>query len=997
MSIRKLIIILIILMATAPLGIFIYTANNQWNQNVKQALTLSSTVANKVLTEQSILTSVAEQLAITLSHVPAIRNRDSEAANQLLEEILASSPQYATIFMLDAKGVCWAAALPRQISLSYAERRYFRNAVATGRFSSGEFNVGKVLRAPVFSFAYPFKDTSGSINGVAVIVINLDRYRQLYEQKAFSLGASSMMLVDHKGTILFSSLNPQLVGTQDKLFQYMVSGTDGGTFEAKGNNNILRLFSFRKIFLKDESTPYMYVRIGVSKQDVLATVYRELLTNVGILSLVLLLTLGLAILLTKRGIHDKIITLRNATHAIANGDLTIRVADRVSGGELGELGCAFDEMALKLAASIHERQQAERHLMKSEEEFRLIFEEASDAIFWADATTGILLNCNKAAEEMMEAPREELIGKHQTYLHPPEMEEEHRDIFTRCAGGLESSNSLEALVLSRSGKKTPVQIKHSVTVIGDRKIIQGIFRDISERRQAEEELRHSQKLLSSIVENAPYAIFVKNVADNFRVILWNHAAEQIFGIPATDMVGKNAHDLWPRDQADAFLAEDYKTITQRAMMDIPEEVSYHPQKGSIYIHTRKIPLFNQNGEVSHIVVISDDITERRTVQAEFVKHQKLESLGVLAGGIAHDFNNILTGILGNISFARMFLEPSHKAATILVEAEKASQRASDLAYQLLTFAKGGQPIKKVVEVQHIIEASLSLVLRGSKVKSILEIPDSLHAIEADEGQMHQVFNNIIINALQSMPDGGILTISADLIHIVDSTPAGLASGPYVKIFFADTGCGIREEDQKRIFDPYFTTKNGGTGLGLASAYAIIGKHGGQISVRSVPGTGTTFEVLLPASQMEATAQKTDSTMATPVLHGKHPMLIMDDDPIIRNLAESVLEELGYSVKTCTSGEEAIEMYRLAQQNGQPFAAVIMDLTIPGGMGGKEAAAQILKQYPGARLVVSSGYSNDPVMADYLQYGFSAAMLKPYNVATLASLLGKLLSESQTEI
>ena len=867
MSIRKLIAILIILMATAPLGIFIYTAANQRTQDINQAAALSAAVATKILTEQNTLTSGAEQLAMTLSHVPAVSNQNSAAASLLLKKLLASSPQFATIFLLDLQGTCWASALPEQISISYADRRYFKNVIATGKFSSGEFTIGKALNLPVFSFAYPIKDVSGNITGAAVIVIKLDRYQKLFEQNAFTFDASSIMLVDHRGTILFSSFNPALAGKHDKIFHLMTTGPDEGFFEASGNNSFDRLFTYKKVYLKDETTPYLYIRTGISKEIIFRSINRNFFINVGILSLVMLFILGIAVFLTKRYIHDKIITLRDATHAIAGDDLSVRVAQRVSGGELGELGCAFDEMAQKLSESIQER------------------------------------------------------------------------------------------------------------------------------KRTEEELRHSQNLLSGIVENAPYALFVKEVADDFRVILWNRAAEQIFAIPAATIVNKNVHDLWPREQAEAFLAEDIQIVSQRSMVDVPEQISDHPQKGQIYIHSRKIPLFGQNGEVSHIVVISDDITEHRLIQAEFIKHQKLESLGVLAGGIAHDFNNLLTGIMGNISFARMYLEPSHKAAAILVEAEKASQRASDLAYQLLTFAKGGQPIKKAVDVRNSIETSVSLVLRGSKVKSIVEISDTLGAIEADEGQIHQVFNNIIINAVQSMPDGGTLNIRADQVRQVDASLPGELPRDFIRITFSDTGCGISEEDQKRIFDPYFTTKDGGNGLGLASAYSIITKHGGRISVHSAPGAGATFEILLPSTLWKAVAfQGDDTTTATAAEYSGRKILVMDDDLMIRDLSSNMLGELGYDVITCDTGEEAVELYRQADKAGEPFAAVIMDLTIPGAMGGKEAAELILKQFPQARLVVSSGYSNDPVMANHLCYGFCAAMIKPYTISGVARLLNAVFSE-----
>ena len=359
---------------------------------------------------------------------------------------------------------------------------------------------------------------------------------------------------------------------------------------------------------------------------------------------------------------------------------------------------------------------------------------------------------------------------------------------------------------------------------------------------------------------------------------------------------------------------------------------------------------------------------------------------MLAGGIAHDFNNILTGILGNISFAQMFVEASHKAHRPLAEAEKASLRAGELAQQLLSFAKGGEPVKRTVSVQQLVNESLSLMLRGSNVRAVVEISDPLNAIEADEGQISQVFNNIIINATHAMPGGGTLTVSAGNEILGPANPYALLAGRYVRIAFADQGCGIPESDLSRIFDPYFSTKATGSGLGLASANSIVSRHGGCISVSSQVGQGTTFTIHLPALAKSYGAHKTTGDRPAAGQHHGGSILVMDDEEMIRELAAEMLGHLGYRVTTCINGEEAVANYLAAHSSGSPFSAVIMDLTIPGGMGGKEAARQILEIDPLARLIVSSGYSSDPIMSDYLRYGFSAVVAKPYKVSELGQAL-----------
>ncbi|ABQ24603.1 hybrid sensor histidine kinase/response regulator [Geotalea uraniireducens] len=350
--------------------------------------------------------------------------------------------------------------------------------------------------------------------------------------------------------------------------------------------------------------------------------------------------------------------------------------------------------------------------------------------------------------------------------------------------------------------------------------------------------------------------------------------------------------------------------------------------------------------------------------------------------------------MGNVSFAQMFLDASHKSYKPLAEAEKASVRAGELAHQLLTFARGGEPVKKLVSLLQLVNETVSLVLSGSNVKGTIEIPDSIHAIEADEGQMSQVFHNIIINATQAMPDGGTLTVTARNASLDSANTMNLPGGRYVRLSFADQGCGIPDGDLNKVFNPYFTTKSSGSGLGLASAHSIVNRHGGHIGVSSVPGKGTTFTIHLPSIGETYSTHQTDSVAQSADAHTGGSILVMDDEEFIRDITTEMLEYLGYQATACENGAEAIVQYKAARESGVPFSAVIMDLTIPGGMGGKEAAQQILDIDPKACLIVSSGYSNDPVMADYSAYGFNGAIAKPYNMTEFGQLLSSKLSTRQ---
>ena len=375
----------------------------------------------------------------------------------------------------------------------------------------------------------------------------------------------------------------------------------------------------------------------------------------------------------------------------------------------------------------------------------------------------------------------------------------------------------------------------------------------------------------------------------------------------------------------------------------------------------------------------------RKKEEDHVKLGKMEAIGLLAGGIAHDFNNLLTGITGNISLAMESVDPEDKVYERLQAAEKATVYAKELTLQLLTFSKGGAPVTEAVSIAEIIEGSVGFVLRGSNVKYEVFIPENLPPVEVDRGQINQVLNNLSINADQAMPEGGTLKICAQCIEVGEEDELPLGRGTYVKLKFKDSGTGIPEEHLTRIFDPYFTTKQKGSGLGLAGAYSIVKNHHGHIDVNSKFGSGTTFYIYLPVSE-ETIADK----VVESIIAGRGKVLVMDDDDVVREVATEILLRIGYSVETAVEGGEAIELYKKAMGTGSPFDAVVMDLTIKGGMGGKEAVKALLGVAPEARVIVSSGYSKDPVMSNYKKYGFSGVIAKPFTIAALSRVMNRVI-------
>lgn len=518
---------------------------------------------------------------------------------------------------------------------------------------------------------------------------------------------------------------------------------------------------------------------------------------------------------------------------------------------------------------------------------------------------------------------------------------------------------------------------------------EALSNEIAERKFAEEDLRKSEETLKNLVELMPVGVGWIDRYENIEYL--NHCFVDMFGYTLDDiptlreLYAKVFPDPGYRAEVIAARAEKIKKVKTSGAPMAPMDLKVVCKDGMV-----RHVIMNNQLVCDRCLTVLIDITDRELLQDRLIKSQKIESLGVLASGIAHDFNNILTGILGFISLARMHLDESHKSYDLLRQAENSSKRAAKVATQLMTFASGSKPIKKTLDVLKLVSDSVSLSLRGTNVLGSVEIATSVHAVKADEMQLGQAFNNIIINAVQAMPDGGTLKVLGENVTLDSNNQIGLQAGQYVKISFRDEGCGIPEDIQKKIFDPYFTTKTDGSGLGLTSVHSIVNKHGGCVCVGSQVGGGTTFTVYLPSAGDVTSLQGNQQNVLPGDKQASGGILLMDDEETIRNLARETLGFLGYRVTTCNNGEEAIALFKAARESGKPFMAVILDLTIPGGMGGKEAAQHILEIDPSARLIVSSGYTNDPVMAGYRNYGFCAAVTKPYKASELGEELGALL-------
>ena len=509
------------------------------------------------------------------------------------------------------------------------------------------------------------------------------------------------------------------------------------------------------------------------------------------------------------------------------------------------------------------------------------------------------------------------------------------------------------------------------------------------RKTVEKALRESEAKYRQLVDIAPAGIYEIDLTTG-KFISCNDLICEYTGYTKEEFLEMKAWDILTEQSLNRQLERYDKMLKGESVPDIAEfEIIGKNGREVVVLVNSKIKY--QNGQPVKVTTIAHDITEKKRLEQELLKTQKLESLGVLAGGIAHDFNNFLSGIMGNISLAKLEAEQGEDIIEALDEALRVTSRASALTRQLLVFSKGGAPIKKTASISEVLRDSTIFALRGSTAKCEFNIGEDLWPVKVDLGQFSQVIHNLSINAVQAMPQGGTIRLNARNASVEARSGLPLEAGRYVKISIQDEGLGIPPEHLAKIFDPYFTTKHQGSGLGLTMSYTTIHAHDGHIAVDSEMGKGTTFRIYMPASH-EKLVEKGDREDR--LIKGEGKILVMDDDESIRNVTEKILMELGYDVRSASDGAETIALYQEAMRSGQPFDAVIMDLTIPGGMGGKETIQQLLKVDPKVAAIVSSGYSNDPIMSDFEKYGFRGVATKPYSIEKLSWVLHDVLMEAK---
>jgi len=512
--------------------------------------------------------------------------------------------------------------------------------------------------------------------------------------------------------------------------------------------------------------------------------------------------------------------------------------------------------------------------------------------------------------------------------------------------------------------------------------------ELVRRKKNQEELAKNRVILNAIMNSTPDAIAAKDISGRYTAINPRAAAFMHRSVEA--VVGKRDADLFAPGKAGKIHEKEKKLLADKKIETFEEEAGTGDKKRTMLV--TKGPLFDETGRLMGLFSMSRDITERKKMEMELINVQKAESLGVMAAGIAHDFNNMLTAILGNTSLALETLPSKGQLFRLLNNTLKAGRSAQELTHQLQTFARGEESVPKhVLDLRRVIKEAARLAGSGAKTKFLFDFNADTPQVQGNEGQLKQVINNLALNATQAMSLGGTLTIKTAAVNIQERIAPNLGPGAYVRITVADTGPGIREKDIGKIFDPYFSTKKKGRGLGLSMVYSIIKKHGGHIGVVSKEGEGTMFLIYLPAVKVRGAKEK---HAKRPVKGGKGRILVMDDDKLVLDVLTLILQRLGYTTQTAEDGWAAIAAYTRAARDKEPFSAVIMDLTIPGSMGGDEAAKRLKAIDPKVKLVLSSGYANSTVMANCAEHSFDTILPKPYHTEEVGEIMAKLLKPAK---
>ncbi len=987
-SISRNLVLLVVAAVLPALVILLYSGVEHRRLSIDSAQQDVLLLTRSMAESQKDMTGAARQILSTLSLLPAIREGNMEMSEKILEAVFEQNPDFQNITLTDPQGrvlISGGAYTPANLS----DRKHFQEALAEERFAAGEYIITRVGdNRPAFAFAHPVMDRDGQPWAVLTAAVSLSRFAHFHEASNLP-DRSFLAITDHQGIRLFfyppmPETNPVGRPIISHSWETARGAEEPAVFFGQGSDGMHRIFAVKPVRLVADEKPYIYLWASIPESHVLGPANAVMLRNLLLLVLATAISIAVACFLGRKNLVGPITGLVNLTRRFADGQLDARLtsAGTQMPTEIATLTRAFHDMASKLEAS-------GQVLRENEARFRLLMNSLDALVYVADMETYEILFINETGKQIFG----DITGK----LCWQSLQKNQQGPCDFCTN---------QYLLDENGQPAGIyhwEMENTLTGqwfdIRDRAIkwVDGrvvrleVATDITSRKQAENRLAEETQRLEVTLKSIGDGVISTNTES--RVTLINQAAESITGWSSQEAVGlplSEVFTLVEEGSGEPCQNPVERVLATGGIVELERQAILRSRDGrEINVADSAAPIKDLSGEIIGVVMVFRDITQQLRTDQELVKIKKLESIGALAGGLAHDFNNILTAIRGNIELSLLDSQLPDNTRYLLQEAVKACQRAQELTRQLLTFAKGGQPIRQAASLAEVIRDSADFVLRGSKTACRYLIPDDLWLVDIDKGQISQVVQNLILNASEAMPEGGVIEVACDNILAAETGEVALPGrGDYVKMSVKDHGVGIPANALDRIFDPYFSTKKLGSGLGLAICHSIVSKHDGRITVRSTPGSGTTFEVYLPVStQAAADVEKPRETEAGAE---KARILVMDDEEMIRQVSRAVLGRLGHQVLLAEDGDAAVRIYREAMAQEAPIDLMIMDLTIPGGKGGKETIKEILALDPAAKVVVASGYSHDPIMANYADYGFSAALAKPFDLRELTRVVNRLL-------
>jgi PAS domain S-box-containing protein len=659
------------------------------------------------------------------------------------------------------------------------------------------------------------------------------------------------------------------------------------------------------------------------------------------------------------------------------------------GGDWHEVSSSTKDELQRLAESVNRMVRA---ILERELRFELIFDRVNDALFIQDAVTGEILDVNSRMTEMYGYTREEARRVSVTELSSgiaPYSSNEAIDLWSRARAG--EHPIFEWHARNKHGDLFWVEVNMRCASIAGRECLIVVVRDIEERIKARAALSEEKERLLVTLQSIGDAVIATD--GDGKIALMNQVAQDLTGWPLHEAIGKPLAMVFPifRQVSGPQCADPaLQVLRSEKTVKLDPDTWLETRNGTkLRVADSAAPIRDNLGHVTGVVLVFRDVTGEYKLSQEIQRIAKLESLSVMASGIAHDFNNLLAAISGNVSLAQTFIaERSYADADeCLNEAVRASNRANALSTQLLSFAKGNAPVRRVIDIVQLIRESVGIALTGSMCRGDITVKGEIWPIEADPGQLSQVLNNLLINARQAMPDGGTIQVDVENVDLDAITTLPLSGGSYVQITVSDHGVGIPSEVLGNIFDPFFTTKPKGNGLGLASVHSIIRNHSGHVDVSSTIGMGSTFRLLLPA--LPFSVRPTETAELTEIVNAPWRILVLDDEDMISSMLRRMLEVKGHHAEIVRDGRDVLPLWQAAAAAGRPFDLAILDLTIPGGMGGKEAVAALRHFYPDVKAIAYSGYANDSVLAQFEKFGFSAYIPKPFKAKDIFLAIAEL--------